>query len=166
MLAFARSALERVTTAWVELMIFVGCRDPFQRATHLVQKLLPVTVTEIAGEPATALLGESDVKTGVACARAGADRLHMRARQTTKVSTLFTGDSPERTEAAGLRISVMSRMITVARSSQQRKCAQDFEKDSKRRLTQTDADMSGSKSRRRAVAAPSCGARQHMALLR
>jgi hypothetical protein len=54
-----------VTTAWVELTIWVGRRDPFQSATHLLQKFLPLIVTEKAGPPATVLLGESIVRTGV-----------------------------------------------------------------------------------------------------
>jgi hypothetical protein len=111
-----------------------------------------------------ALPGESDVRTGAACAKAGADRLHTRARQPTKGSTLFKRDSPEWAEAVRLRISVMSRMITVARSTQQRKCMQDFEKGSKRRFARIDADMSGGKSRIPAVTASSRGARRHMAL--
>jgi hypothetical protein len=100
------SVAEMLTTAWVELTICVDRRDPFQSATHLLQKLVPVIVTEKAGPPATVLPGESVVRIGVrpqlemkvelVCAAIEIDKLHKRTKQKKDRNNVFTGVSPKR----------------------------------------------------------------------
>ena len=74
------------------MTICVGRRDPFQSATHLLQKFLPVMVTEREGPPVAVLLGESAVSTGVRarelvvedkvdCATTGCDALHKNQQE-------------------------------------------------------------------------------------
>lgn len=97
------SVLERLTTALLELTICVGRRDPFQSTSHRPQKFWPVIVTERAGPPAMALLGESVVRTGVpelVCAATKIETLHKKTNQKKNRETFFTGASPKRGNGA------------------------------------------------------------------
>lgn len=101
------SVLVRLTTASVELTICVGLRDPFQSATHLPQKFVPVIVTDRAGLPATAVLGESAFRTGVlefvlavVCAAAESDKPNKKTNKKKNTKNFRTGVSPKRGDGA------------------------------------------------------------------
>ena len=64
--AAAISAAVSAAVSWVALTKVVGRFAPFQRTTEPLTKLLPFTVSEKAGPPAAALLGEREVNVSVA----------------------------------------------------------------------------------------------------
>lgn len=62
--AWAMSAAERVTVAFVELSTVVGRREPFHSTTHCLQKFLPAIFRVRLALPAMVCEGESALKTG------------------------------------------------------------------------------------------------------
>jgi len=97
----------RLTTASVELTICVGLREPFHSATHLAQKFVPVIVTDSAGLPVTAVLGDSAFRTGilefvleVVCAVRESDKPNKKANKKKNTKNFRTGVSPKTGDCA------------------------------------------------------------------
>ena len=67
----ARSEAAMVAWSWVALTNVVERGTPFHRTTEDEAKFAPVTVRVEPGLPAMALLGKSDVKTGIEACEAG-----------------------------------------------------------------------------------------------